>query len=144
MVVLINVGGLIGAIPTISLVVLTAAIGVTLLRRQGLSTLTRARSKLDRGAIPASEMVEGIFLAVGGALLLTPGFITDAIGFFCLLPGVRHIIIAWGARHILARGATFGQASTHSSFHSSARTNTASSSSSAEKRTIEGEFKRED
>lgn len=100
MIVLIKVGGAIGALSTVALVFLTAAIGLGLLRQQGPSTLLRAQQKMATGEIPAKEMVEGVFLAVGGALLLTPGFITDAIGFCCLIPGIRHVIIAWGMRHI--------------------------------------------
>ena len=74
MYVLIKVGEQIGALPTIALVVLTAVIGVALLRQQGLSTLTRGVSRLQSGEVPASERLEGLLLAVGGALLLTPGF----------------------------------------------------------------------
>ena len=86
MLVLIKVGGLIGALPTVGLVLLTAVVGMSLLRQQGPSTLARAQDKMRHGGMPAKEMVEGIFLAVGGALLLTPGFITDFIGFCCFFP----------------------------------------------------------
>ncbi len=87
--ILIEVGGLIGALPTIALVVFTATLGLSLLKRQGLSTLMRARRKMDEGSIPASELVSGVMIAVGGALLLTPGFVTDAIGFALLIPRTR-------------------------------------------------------
>ena len=87
--ILIEVGGWIGALPTIGLVVLTAMIGLSLLKQQGLSTLMRARRKMDEGAIPASELVSGVMIAVGGALLLTPGFVTDALGFALLIPQTR-------------------------------------------------------
>ena len=87
--ILIEVGGWIGALPTIALVVLTATLGLSLLKRQGLSTLMRARRKMDEGSIPASELVSGVMIAVGGALLLTPGFVTDAIGFGLLIPQTR-------------------------------------------------------
>ncbi len=87
--ILIEVGGWIGALPTIGLVVLTATIGLSLLKQQGLSTLMRARRKIDEGAIPASELVSGVMIAVGGALLLTPGFVTDALGFALLIPQTR-------------------------------------------------------
>ncbi|GAB3381879.1 FxsA family protein [Spongiibacter taiwanensis] len=90
---LIKVGGVIGALPTVGLVLLTAVIGANLLRSQGFSTLTRAQQRLNSGELPATEMLEGIFLAVGGALLLTPGFVTDAIGFCCLLPALRRGLI---------------------------------------------------
>ncbi len=87
--VLINVGQAIGAWYTVGLVLLSAFIGVNMLRYQGLSTLARAQQRMNEGQIPGNEMVEGIVLAVGGALLLTPGFVTDVIGFFCLIPFTR-------------------------------------------------------
>lgn len=91
--VLIQVGALIGAFPTIGLVFLTAIVGLALLRQQGLSTLLRANQRMSSGEIPAREMGEGIFLAIGGALLLTPGFITDSVGFACLIPAVRRWLL---------------------------------------------------
>ena len=91
--ILIEVGGWIGALPTIGLVVLTAMIGLSLLKQQGLSTLMRARRKMDEGAIPASELVSGVMIAVGGALLLTPGFVTDAVGFALLIPQTRQWLL---------------------------------------------------
>ena len=78
---LITVGAEIGALYTICLVLLTAVIGAQLLRQQGVATLWRGRRKLEEGQLPAQEIVEGIILAVSGALLLTPGFITDVVGF---------------------------------------------------------------
>ena len=90
---LIKVGGLIGAWPTVALVVLTAVIGGVLLRQQGLSTLMRVQSTMARGQVPAMELLEGAVLLVGGALLLTPGFFTDAVGFLCLLPPTRRAFV---------------------------------------------------
>ena len=86
---LIQVGQVIGAGWTIFLVVLTAVIGVWLLRIQGLSTLTRAQQKLQNNELPAREMLEGMGLVVAGALLLTPGFFTDTVGFLLLFPPTR-------------------------------------------------------
>ena len=105
MVVLIKVGGMIGALNTVGLVLLTAVIGAALLRQQGLSTLLRANQRLNSGELPAREVAEGLILAVGGALLLTPGFVTDGIGFLCLLPGSRH----WLAEQALKRMMVAGQ-----------------------------------
>lgn len=99
MYVLIKVGEQIGALPTIGLVVLTAVIGVALLRQQGLSTLTRGVSRLKSGEVPATEILEGLLLAVGGALLLTPGFVTDAMGFALLIPWSRQAV----ARYVFDR-----------------------------------------
>jgi len=83
---LIQVGEIIGALPTIFMVVFTAVLGVALLRWQGLVTLTRMQAAMARGELPAVTMIEGVFLLVAGALLLTPGFFTDAIGFALLIP----------------------------------------------------------
>ncbi|VAW68296.1 hypothetical protein MNBD_GAMMA10-2839, partial [hydrothermal vent metagenome] len=87
--------GLIGAGWTILLVVLTAIVGVKLLKQQGISTLMRANQAMSQGQLPAMQMMEGLFLAVGGALLITPGFFTDAIGFICLVPFTRRAIIQY-------------------------------------------------
>lgn len=97
---LIEVGKGIGALYTIALCLLTAALGTALLRQQGLQTLARARVNLDRGTLPAIELIEGVALAVGGLLLLTPGFVTDAIGFACVLPPTRRIFVGLVLRRI--------------------------------------------
>ena len=91
--VLISVGSSIGAFNTIALVMLTALLGIFLLRQQGFDTLWRGREKLQRGHVPAQEMIEALILAVSGALLLTPGFITDAVGFMGLIPVFRRTMI---------------------------------------------------
>ena len=94
MYILIEVGGFIGALNTIGLVLLTALLGLMLLRQQGFRTLLNARNKLMQAELPTEEIVTGIFLAVGGALLLTPGFVTDFIGFMCLLPFTRRFLMS--------------------------------------------------
>ena len=93
MYVLISVGSNIGAFNTILLVLLTALIGFALLRVQGFRTLINARNKLGMAQLPAEEMITGIFLAIGGALLLTPGFITDLFGLLCLVPVTRRFLL---------------------------------------------------
>ena len=90
---LLEVGGVIGAVPTIGLVVLTAAVGAALVRAQGFSTIQRVRRSMEAGEVPAVAIIEGVFLLVAGALLLTPGFLTDAIGFGCLVPPLRRALI---------------------------------------------------
>lgn len=85
----IEIGGAIGALSTIALVILTAILGVSLLRLQGLITLARIREKLDQGEIPATDLAEGLILLVAAVLLLTPGFFTDAVGFLSLVPALR-------------------------------------------------------
>ena len=103
---LINVGAQIGALPTIGLVLLTAFVGVNLLRYQGFDTLWRGQRRFAEGQLPAQEIAEGIILAVSGALLLTPGFVTDAIGFAGLIPMVRGAV----ARLVLSRMVVSGVA----------------------------------
>ncbi len=102
---LIEVGGLIGALPTVFLVVFTAVLGAFLLRMQGLSTLARVQAALARGELPAMEILEGVVLLVAGALLLTPGFFTDTLGFLVLVPSIRRTIIRAFLRR--ARGRLF-------------------------------------
>ncbi|MEQ8426563.1 MAG: FxsA family protein [Gammaproteobacteria bacterium] len=87
--ILIQIGQVIGAWPTILLVIVTAAIGAGLFRQQGLSTLSRVQTQLDDGNLPATELVEGVILLVAGAMLLTPGFFTDVLGFLILVPTIR-------------------------------------------------------
>ncbi|HIG66050.1 MAG TPA: FxsA family protein [Methyloprofundus sp.] len=101
---LLQIGGIVGVFPTIALVVTTAIIGANLLRRQGLATLQRFQDSLQRGQIPAYEMVEGPILLVGGALLLTPGFFTDVIGFACLIPSARKKIAQYIIEKRLVQG----------------------------------------
>jgi UPF0716 protein FxsA len=124
---LIKVGSVIGALWTIGLVVLTAVVGAALLRAQGLATLQRAQTALHAGTLPATELMEGLALLVGGALLLTPGFITDAFGFVCLLPITRRPLVKFALARFLAVQASAG-----------------GPSDSAGPQTLEGEFRRED
>lgn len=93
MMVLIKVGALIGMWYTIGFVLFTAFLGANLLKRQGVSTLLRANQKMAYGEIPAQEVAEGFLIALGGALLLTPGFITDAFGFALLVPAIRGLLV---------------------------------------------------
>jgi UPF0716 protein FxsA len=90
---LIRVGSMIGALPTIGLTILTAVMGGALVRLQGLSVLGRVRASLDRGEVPALEMLDGALLLIAGFLLLLPGFVTDALGFLLLVPQVRRLVI---------------------------------------------------
>lgn len=95
---LIKVGGLIGALPTVFLVVFTAVLGAFFIRLQGFSTFTRVQGMLRRGEIPAIEVLEGVVLLICGALLLTPGFFTDTLGFLALVPPLRRAVILWALR----------------------------------------------
>lgn len=101
---LIEVGKYIGAIYTVGLVIVTAAIGITLVRMQGYAALTRAQASLDENRLPVGEAVDGVFLLFAGGLLLFPGFITDAIGLLLLIPIVRRGLGLAIWRALAARG----------------------------------------
>lgn len=124
---LIKVGSWIGPAATVFLVVSTAIIGVYLLRLQGFSTLQRVRVALAQGQLPAKEMLEGIVLLIAGALLLTPGFFTDTLGFLALVPGLRSAVVT----RFMGRNVVLGDRPDRDP-------------SDPSPRTIEGEFRRED
>lgn len=98
--VLAKVAGLIGWPITIVATVATALLGSYLFRSQGLETWVRLNQKMQQDEMPGQEMVEGIMLLLGGALLITPGFITDAVGFALLLPTSRRLM----ARKVIDKG----------------------------------------
>ncbi|GAO96886.1 phage T7 F exclusion suppressor FxsA [Pseudomonas syringae pv. actinidiae] len=84
----------IGFLWTFLLVVATSMLGLFVMRVAGFATALRARESLARGELPAQEMLEGLMVAVGGGLLLLPGFISDILGVICLLPITRHLLIS--------------------------------------------------
>ena len=98
--VFIEIGGAIGLWPTLAIVVITAMAGTALLRAQGLATFAQAQQSLARGEFPLRQVFDGACLLVAGALLLTPGFVTDGIGMALFLPPVRNLLGRW----VLARG----------------------------------------
>jgi UPF0716 protein FxsA len=123
---LLQVGSLIGALPTIFLVVFTAALGAWLLRLQGFATFRRFQENLAQGVIPAYEMIEGPIILLGGLLLLTPGFITDVLGLACLIPPLRKKIAQYVIENrLIQAGGPFQQEKT------------------AEKNVLEGEFRKD-
>ena len=87
----------------------TAALGAWLLRQQGFSTFRRFQESLAQGVIPAYEMIEGPIILLGGALLLTPGFITDIIGFACLVPSLRKKIAQYVLENHLIQASSIFQ-----------------------------------
>jgi len=87
--ILMRIGSVLGPASTIALCILTAALGAALLRWQGIQTLARVQERLQRGEIPATDMLGGAILLLAGVLLLTPGFFTDVLGFLCLAPAFR-------------------------------------------------------
>ena len=134
---LITVAGYIDALPTIALVMLTAVIGVSLLKKQGLETLTRGTLKMRSGQLPAQEMAEGVLLAVAGALLITPGFVTDVFGFLILFPPTRLLIVALLLTKVHVQGF-------HGHPGDAPHTDHQAQDSRHAPRTIEGEYQRKD
>jgi len=131
----IQAGDWFGLGPTLFMIVLTAVIGVSLLRQQGLSTLYKAQEKMNQGEIPAMEMVEGIMLAIAGALLITPGFFTDTVGFLLLVPPLRRYLFTTALQnkvkmHVQNGQSPFNDQQPHGPNH--------------QNRTIEGEYKNSD
>ena len=100
----IEVGDLIGLWPTLATVVVTAVVGTALVRAQGMATLARVRAELERDRLPVTDLVTGVCLLVAGALLLTPGFLTDAIGLSLLIPPLRAILAHGAFRYLRRRG----------------------------------------
>lgn len=100
--VFIEIGGQLGVFNTIGMVIVTAVIGTWMLRSQGLRTFHKAQESMARNVFPVSEVFDGLCLLIAGALLLTPGFVTDAIGFLLFVPPVRlflrHWILIWLSR----------------------------------------------
>jgi UPF0716 protein FxsA len=92
--ILLQVGRWIGLWPTVALVVVTGAAGAMLARSQGLRVLRGIRTELSVGQLPSSRLFEGLLVLVGGILLLTPGLLTDVVGFLLLLPASRHRVSA--------------------------------------------------
>ncbi|HYB09518.1 MAG TPA: FxsA family protein [Alphaproteobacteria bacterium] len=88
--VFIQVGEWIGVWPTIGLTILSTMAGIALMRRQGLALLTRAREVARRGEAPVDEMLDGLCVLLGGALLIVPGFVTDALGLLLFVPWIQH------------------------------------------------------
>jgi UPF0716 protein FxsA len=142
---LVQVGEQIGAWYTVLLVIITAVIGVSLLRQQGMKTLLKANQAMQAGQMPAQEMFDGLILAVVGVLLVTPGFFTDALGFILLIPLVRKVLMR-SLLHKLVGSMSFSQSSAQ--YRSSGRAETPQQpedlSHSNTNRTIEGEYKKED
>ena len=91
---LIQIGEVIGAGWTILGVVATALLGAWMVKLQGILTFHKAIGSVRSGEAPAMELIEGLFLLLAGALLITPGFVTDTIGFLCLTPALRRPLAA--------------------------------------------------
>ena len=100
--VFVSVGGVIGLGSTLAVVILTAAIGTWMLKRQGLKTLVQVRYQLNQGQLPLREVFDGFCLLLAGAFLLTPGFVTDGVGFLLFMPPFRSLLSAIISRVFIA------------------------------------------
>ncbi len=90
---LIEIGSRIGALNTIFIIVLTGILGASLMRHQGFTIIRNIQRDLSQGRMPTGELINGALVLVGGIVLLTPGFFTDAVGFVLLLPATRALIL---------------------------------------------------
>jgi UPF0716 protein FxsA len=105
--VLLQVGRAIGALNTIAILLIVSAVGAWLVKREGLGVLYRARQRLNMGEVPGRELVDGVLILFAGALLVTPGFLSDIAGVLLLLPPVRAAVRAVAIRS-LERRVSFG------------------------------------
>ncbi len=157
--VLMQVGELIGAWPTVAIVIISAWLGAKYVRQQGIATLQSVQTKMAQGEMPSSEIVTGLMLLVAGVLLVTPGFVTDIFGLSLLVPSVRRSLASTVQKHIKTSQAGAFGANAH--FHSSTFTQASghtyenevdSSDIFTDKKpishhqgeTIDGDFKRKD
>jgi len=90
--VLIKVGSVIGALNTIALLIAVSVVGGWLVKREGLSVLQRIREQVNNGRVPGAELLDAFLVLLAGALLITPGFLSDVLGIFLLLPPVRALV----------------------------------------------------
>ena len=101
--VIIQVGRAVGVVDTIAVLVLVSVVGAWLVKREGLSVLRRAQERVDRGAVPGRELVDGVLILFAGALLLTPGFVTDLVAILLLVPPVRAALRSGVVRQLRRR-----------------------------------------
>lgn len=104
----IQVGGLIGLWPTLAVVLVTAVVGSTVLRRQGVGALNAIQAQVAAGKDPSAQLAQGALLLLGGLLLLTPGFFTDAVGLALMVPQARAAVVAWAGPRLAARTVVVG------------------------------------
>ena len=90
--VLIEIGQHLGMLPTVALVLATGALGAALARREGIQAFHRLRDSIGQGSFPGEAILDGVLILGGGLLLLTPGILTDLLGFAALVPGTRYFI----------------------------------------------------
>nr|WP_275664050.1 FxsA family protein [Vibrio harveyi] len=144
----IQVGGFLGLWPTIALVLITAFVGASLVRSQGIQTLMSVQGRLEQGELPAQQIFEGVMLAVAGVLLLTPGFMTDALGMLVLLPAPRAAIAKYLMSKMVVKtvncGGFQGGFSSQGPFEQDPFRRDPFNSQSDNGNTFEGEYERKD
>ncbi|MGH1428334.1 MAG: FxsA family protein [Arenicella sp.] len=139
--VLLKVGGQIGPLPTIAIILVTAVVGYQLFRAQGLEKLQKMRSSLhgsEQSQNLAMDMAEGVAILVAGILLLTPGFVTDAFGFACLIPPIRQFMIKRVMKRAIIRA---GSSFHYQAHHHSQNSPHEATSSSPKSNVLEGEYR---
>lgn len=92
---LIKLGAYVGAVNTIAIVIITAFFGALLARVQGLKAILKVRDSMNRGEMPAEELLDALLIFLAGIVLLTPGFLTDLAGFLILIPKTRFLFKRW-------------------------------------------------
>lgn len=92
---LFTIGGEIGALNTVLVVITTGVVGASLAKSQGLSILTKIQEEMQGGGLPGKSIIHGLMVFAGGLMLMTPGFMTDILGFSLVMPGPRHILFVW-------------------------------------------------
>ncbi len=100
---LFRVGELISFFPTLACVILTGVVGAAIAKRQGISTIARIQQELAEGRMPTSQLGEGILILLAAAVLITPGFITDAFGLLLLVPPIRRLFLKGLTAYFAAR-----------------------------------------
>lgn len=127
----IQVGGAIGLWPTLLIVVLTAILGSWLVRTQGAREIANLRASFNDLRDPSEPLAYGAMILFSGALLLTPGFFTDVVGFALLVPGVRRAVFQWAKSRVNVQAFQMGSGPAPGGFHSQPH---------PDDRVIDGEF----
>lgn len=137
--VLVKVGGFLGAWPTVALVIITALIGSSLVRSQGLQLVKQLQERMAHGEMPGLQLIEGVMLLITGVLLVTPGFVTDFAGLLLLQPKIRGSIAK-----VLLEKVKLKTFNARSGASSQSATGAPFMNSKSDDNVIEGEFERKD
>ncbi|KPQ27003.1 MULTISPECIES: FxsA family protein [unclassified Halomonas] len=143
-VILFSIGSQIGLLTTLLLVIGTGIVGLHLIRKEGVATFARARQRMQAGEIPSNELFTGAALIFGGALLMAPGFLSDALGLACLIPNARHLLFklltALGLKATVQRSTGHHESHTYQKSESRYHQHESASSAGQPQGPIEGDF----